>query len=76
MFAERRGIEWSAFEVVATQRQADAHKIAADNTQTKDYYPRRFRDELEKLTAELNKLAAKSLQNNLSLKFARCLSCR
>lgn len=56
MLAERKGLDWSVLDVVATNRQQDSHRIQAPPAGD-DYYPRRFREDLKKLVVELQKLA-------------------
>jgi hypothetical protein len=55
MLAERKGLDWSVFEVVATNRQQDSHRIQPA-PMSGDYYPARFRGDLKKLIVELQKL--------------------
>jgi hypothetical protein len=53
MLAQRNGADWSAFEVVATNRQQDSHRIQTTAARSGEYYPSVFREELKKLIGEL-----------------------
>ena len=56
MLVDHKGADWSAFEVVATNRQQDSHRIPATGAGSKGYYPSRSREDLKKLIVELQKL--------------------
>lgn len=55
LLADRAGLDWLAFDVVAENRIADAHKMESASA-TPEYYPGRFREDLRKLAGELRKL--------------------
>lgn len=65
MLAERGGLDWSAFEVVAVNRHQDSHRIPDAGVRSTDYYPRRFREDLRKLIVEVQKLGPSTKATNI-----------
>ena len=55
ILAKRRGLDWAPFKTVADYRQDDGHRIR-ERTPRGEYYPAKFREDVAKLVAELNKL--------------------
>jgi hypothetical protein len=55
LLAGRTGLDWAAFDVVAENRIVDSHKMESTSA-AGEYYPARFREDLQKLIGELHKL--------------------
>jgi hypothetical protein len=55
LLAGRTGLDWVAFDVVAENRIVDSHKMESTSA-AGEYYPARFREDLNNLIGELRKL--------------------